>query len=373
MTTFPQQVAPRLEKPLRITEHDWPEGTIPVVSIICPTYNHEKFIEQCLESFFMQETTFPVEIIIHDDASTDRTTQIVRACHAKYPRLIRTIVQKENRFQNGKDLSFLYKTARGEYIALCEGDDYWTEPHKLQKQVDFLDKHPDYSICGHRFMHVCGDHPAASPFPSPVQRESGTLEDILRWNYLLTCTIVYRAGLVTEIPSRFKNLLHGDMPMWVLLAQRGRVGYINEIMAAYRLHSGGVWTGTSIETKIAELEKTIDAIHNHLENRYPRLHRASLCIRYAECATHYTRTGDYANARRRLRKAFLKSPATFCTLADARTCIMEQFRFCILHPLVRSCGWCVGMYHRARIWAGANRRRLWKAITRHQHGENPKR
>jgi glycosyltransferase involved in cell wall biosynthesis len=346
------------------------QSAVPKVTVAMTTYNHEKFIAQAIESVLMQETNFPIELIIGEDCSTDGTREIVKQFAMRRPDIIRPIFQERNVGMHANGDAVM-KACRGEYIACLEGDDYWTSPQKLQKQVDFLDRHPDHSICGTRFMNVDGDNPTAAALPSPVQKESGTLEDILRWNYLLTCSIVYRAALLTDLPPGLRDLHHGDMPRWVLLAQRGRIGYINEVMAAYRMHSGGVWIGASIETKIAALETTLKAIHNHLENRYPRIHRVSLCIRYAECAAQYTRAGDYANARRRLQKAFFKSPATFCASADARCSAMEQFRFYIAHPLKHAWGSCIGRYHRARIWAGANRRKLWKAITLRQHGANP--
>ena len=115
-TSHPAVELPRtfepLPKPQRIGEHDWPAGTLPLVSILCLTYNHERFIAECLDGFLMQETTFPVEIVIHDDASTDRTTEIVRAYHARFPRLIHPIIQKQNLFRNGGDLWFILRSVK---------------------------------------------------------------------------------------------------------------------------------------------------------------------------------------------------------------------------------------------------------------------
>jgi glycosyltransferase involved in cell wall biosynthesis len=334
------------------------------------TYNHEQFIEQAIESVLMQETNFPVELLIGEDCSTDGTREIVKRYAVLRPDAVRPLLHEKNA---GAFANFhaARKACRGKYIAMLEGDDYWTSPRKLQTQVDFLDQHPDHSICGTRFVSVSADQPGASPYPSPIQKESGALEDLLRWNYLLTCTVVFRAGLITEVPRQFSGVLNSDMVAWVLLAQHGRVGYINELMAAYRMHGGGVWIGSSIETRIAALEKTIGAIHSHLGNRYPRLHRASLCIRYVECAEHYTRAGDYTKARRWLRTAFVKSPVTFVTLAEARLCAMENVKHSICGPLKNASGRCIAKYHQARIWAGAHRRRLWKALTGRPHGANP--
>lgn len=123
----------------------------PFVSICCLTYNHESYIRQCLDGFVMQKANFPIEILIHDDASTDGTQDIIREYEVKYPNIIKPIYQKENQYSKGVKVSLVYNypRAKGKYIALCEGDDYWTDPYKLQKQVDFLESHPDYVMCSH--------------------------------------------------------------------------------------------------------------------------------------------------------------------------------------------------------------------------------
>lgn len=130
----------------------------PLVSICCLTYNHSLFIRKCLDGFLMQETDFPFEILIHDDASTDGTDIIIKEYADKYPDLIFPIYETENQYSKGfslspsaMDIEYNYSRATGKYIAYCEGDDYWTDPHKLQKQINFLETHSDYSVCWHRY------------------------------------------------------------------------------------------------------------------------------------------------------------------------------------------------------------------------------
>ena len=126
----------------------------PLVSICCLSYNHAAFISDCLDGFLMQQTHFPIEILIHDDASTDGTDDIIRHYAAQHPDIIFPLFETENQYSRGfsgkMDIVFNYSRARGKYIAYCEGDDYWTDPLKLQKQVDFMEAHPDYSVCFHR-------------------------------------------------------------------------------------------------------------------------------------------------------------------------------------------------------------------------------
>ena len=140
--------ASRLPAPVRITDQVWPEGTAHVVSICCWTYNQADFIRDAIESFLMQETTFSVEICIHDDASTDGTAEIIREYERNFPKLFRTTMQMENQYSKNR-FAFLFEWIAeqgGGYLALCEGDDYWTDSTKLQKQVQFLEDHPEYVI-----------------------------------------------------------------------------------------------------------------------------------------------------------------------------------------------------------------------------------
>lgn len=125
----------------------------PMVSICCLTYNHSAFISECLDGFLGQKTSFPFEILIHDDASTDGTQEIIKDYSEQYKDVIFPLFEKENQFSKysgNMDVIFNYSRAKGKYIAYCEGDDYWTDPLKLQKQVDFLESHPEYSVCFHR-------------------------------------------------------------------------------------------------------------------------------------------------------------------------------------------------------------------------------
>ena len=122
-----------------------------LVSVCCMTYNHVSFIRQCLDGFMMQKCSFNFEVLIHDDASTDGTQNIIQEYVTRYPDIIKPIYQKENQYSKGIDpnVKYNFSRAKGKYIAMCEGDDYWTDPYKLQKQVDFLESHPDYVMCSH--------------------------------------------------------------------------------------------------------------------------------------------------------------------------------------------------------------------------------
>ena len=219
------------------------------LSIICLAYNQEPFIRECLNGFVMQKTNFPFEVLINDDASTDKTADIIREYEAKYPHLFRCVYQTENQWgkkEIGKDI--LFPMIRGQYVALCEGDDYWTDPLKLQKQVDFLDAHPDFSVCFHPVTVHYND--ASLPdeiFPEDKYRLYKTelsLKDLLDHNFIQTNSVVYRwrfhQDSLDSIPS---GILPADWFLHLLHAQTGKIAFLPDVMAVYRRNKGGIWTG----------------------------------------------------------------------------------------------------------------------------------
>lgn len=236
-----------LDKPLRITEHNWPEGTVPLVSITCTTYNHVNFIRDAIECFLMQETTFPVEILIHDDASPDGTAEIVRDYEARYPQLIKVIYQTENQFSKGnKPFQILRPLQCGKYIAFCEGDDYWTDSKKLEIQVGYLEDHSECVISGHSVISINehGNQILEDNYSLRSTRDYTSFE--LQkgvWLGLMPLTWVFRNVLPIEpIPERL-YIHNGDNLVLSLLGQFGGSKYHSEISpGCYRHHLGGIWS-----------------------------------------------------------------------------------------------------------------------------------
>lgn len=225
----------------------------PVVSIVCITYNHEPYIRQCLDGFLMQKTDFPFEVLIHDDASTDRTADIIREYEVKYPHIIKPIYQTENQFSKGVKigLTYLYPNARGKYIAECEGDDYWTDPLKLQKQVDILEENPGYVICTHRYVEIFNgtDEKIYSICVDGYLKEYdlGTLVSG-QWYYQPLSMVFLRQALDLDLLARFKSSV--DVSLLYVLLKSGKGLYVNEVMGVYRRHAAGVWTGTTMDYKL---------------------------------------------------------------------------------------------------------------------------
>lgn len=270
---------PRLEKPVRITEQVWPEGTVPVVSVFNWAYNHVEFIRESIESILMQETTFPVEIIIHDDASTDGTTEIIREYEAKYPQLFRNIIQIENQWSQGESLMVpLTKSVRGEFVAFSHGDDYWGDPLKLLRQADFLSADSKYVATTHPRLIIDhnGDNRGDIEFSIPYRVDSS--EDDLRMckTLLPTLTLMVR-NVVGSLPREADNVLNGDMFLWSYLGQFGKCKFLRDIKpAVYRSTGSGTWS--SLRSGETHVEKA---------NTYYWLYKYHKRMRNSQCAEYF--------------------------------------------------------------------------------------
>lgn len=237
----------RLLAPVRIADQSWPEGTRPLVSILCITYNHEKYIKECLEGFLMQETTFPVEIIIHDDASIDGTPSILRKYSADHPKLFRLILQQENKFsKNIRPTPIAIAKSKGVYVAFCDGDDYWVDKKKIERQVSLLESDEKAQLCFHSVYLETAEKTKVKPvFPDLIDITQVTWSEILMENLVPTSTVVAKREAVLQSPSWFSKMLMGDWPRWVMACLNGPALAINEPMTVYRRHEAGVWSGLS--------------------------------------------------------------------------------------------------------------------------------
>lgn len=211
------------------------------VSILCITYNQAEYIQETLDSFLAQVTDFPYEILIHDDCSTDGTTAIVKRYAKRYPDKIRLFLEKENQYSkhNFEFIKDMFVNAQGTYIATCEGDDYWTDVHKLQKQVEFLDAHDDYALCFHA-SEVRSEGGDRKPYVYPDVKDEHwyTHEELFRINYIPTASVMYRKQ---NYSSFISDMMPGDWYTHLYHAQFGKIKFIDEKMAVYRKHEGGVF------------------------------------------------------------------------------------------------------------------------------------
>ncbi|MBN1639326.1 MAG: glycosyltransferase [Ignavibacteriales bacterium] len=229
-----------LSGPVPIIEQIWDQGIVPLVSIKCITYNHEKYIRSAIEGFLMQKTTFPVEIWIHDDASTDNTANIIREYAEKYPQLFVPTYQIENQYmKKPKTANWIKPPARrGKYEAICEGDDQWTDPYKLQKQVDFLEANLEYSMCVHNaIVHFTDNQYIDYFFNQADQKSVITTEDLIeKWSFA-TASIVLRREMLDRANffelSRKHQIYNGDLFLSILMSLQGPIKYLTDVMSVY--------------------------------------------------------------------------------------------------------------------------------------------
>lgn len=223
----------------------------PLVSIRCTVYNHEPYLRQCLDGFVMQQTTFPFEAIVHDDASTDGSAAIIREYAERYPDIIKPICETENQYRKGTIGKIMDDAIHPntKYVAVCEGDDYWTDPNKLQLQVDFLETHPDYSLSVHDFkVYEEINQKFRKPRPisflkEGIEQYTLTLDDYKKGVFFTqTLTCVYRLSSLREscyyiYPAKF------DMTLFYALLTQGKCMLFNRDMGVYRIHSNSTTSG----------------------------------------------------------------------------------------------------------------------------------
>ena len=220
----------------------------PRVTVCCATYQHVKFVRQTLEGFVTQETSFPIEVIVHDDASTDGTQEIIAEYANAHPNLFRPILQTENQFSQGREIfTRMYREAAGKYIALCEGDDYWTAPHKLQTQVALLEANPQASGCFHRADDLVESDGTLTPgfWTAPEEKDSFDIDDLFRHGSIgPTASLLLRSDIMQTVPDWVKDVPHGDFGHLAVALSKGPMLFIDESMSVYRRHSGGFHSTT---------------------------------------------------------------------------------------------------------------------------------
>lgn len=217
---------------------------VPLVSTLCVVYNQAPYLRQCLNGLVSQETTFPYEIIIHDDASNDGSTEIIREYAEKYPNRIQTIFQSKNQFSQKKEIwaTFLIPRAKGKYITFCEGDDYWCDPQKLQKQFDFMEAHPEVSICYHQFREYDQQKKSFESYDNPTPKEGLSVKELLWGGYLHTTTLMCRLNQQAETIRRNMGwVMCMDICTLYLYRDQGKIAGIPGYMSVFRKNVG-IWT-----------------------------------------------------------------------------------------------------------------------------------
>jgi len=269
----------------------------PKVSIHMITYNHVKFIAQAIESVLMQQTDVDYELVIGEDCSTDGTRALVADYQKRSPDKIRAFLREKNLGMQENGIQ-TRAACHGQYIALLEGDDYWTDPLKLQKQVEFLEAHPECStvFTAAKTLHGCE---LKDWDPPSVIREIYTLDDILERNFICTPTVMYRSCIKGDLPGWFKQMQIGDWPLYILNAMQGDIGYLHEPTAVYRVHRHGAWSGLGVVKRLQASIATSRQLMQVLPGTCRKALQRGICIAEKQIVSYCLVWGNEPSAGRR--------------------------------------------------------------------------
>ena len=239
------------------------------VSVVVATYNHASLIDEALASVFAQETDFETEVIISEDASTDGTRQIVELWHARYPDKTRLLLSDRNLHCN-EVVARGFHAARGDYITLLDGDDYWTSPNKLAKQAATLDSDPSLSLCFHNARVSSGTTPHGDLWTDPALSPRLTLADLWEGNPFPTCGSMFRRSALSRIPQWYSCItsMITDWPLYLLFAEQGDIAFIPESWGIYRLHASGAFSPQSGKAKLASMDALYRLVNEGMEGRH---------------------------------------------------------------------------------------------------------
>lgn len=283
------------------------------VSIICPAYNHEKYIAQTLDGFLMQKTDFPIEILINDDASTDSTASIIRDYAKRFPDKVFPVLQTANQYSRGINVeqTFLIPKCRYSYTAMCDGDDYWTDENKLRIQVDALESHPDIDICAHRATAINAETGESSGFQGPSDNfRIFTPEEVIDGDggFVATGSIVYRTKLDDVVPE-FRRINELDYGVQIDGSLRGGLLYLGRIMSVYREAVEGSWTQRILNNpdKAAEFFERTDKMFVSLdEYTKQKFHDVIEYKRKENRFRFFSSNGSYAKLFTKQYRPFMK-------------------------------------------------------------------
>lgn len=305
-------------------------STEPLVSIICLTYNEYEFVRDTLDSFLAQITSFPYEVLVYDDASQDGTVEILKEYATKFPNIFKLVLYKENNFRKGHGFLGLregFRDARGKYIAYCEGDDYWCDNRKLQKQVDFLEKHPSYAICAHETLirndyntqedGMLFTHTDVNIFLDRTKRNHYTFQDALTGNIFHISSLMFRNCQPIIWPDWICTITALDMVLFMILAERGDIWLMRDVMSVYR-HNKSSLTSTcaQFENKIAFNNASISLV-NKMDDYWNSIYhfeiKKIIARYYMSNMFCYCSKGcrDFSLAKQMAILAYRKSPHVF--------------------------------------------------------------
>ena len=262
-----------------------------IVSVLMLTYNHERYIEQAINSVMMQQTDFDYELVIGEDCSTDNTRKIILNIYKNCPEKIKLVITDHNVGVH-QNLARTLAACQGKYIAYLDGDDYWTSPNKLQKQVNFLENHPECNICFHNVIVISEDgFTEIRKYVRPDQAEFTSIEDLIKRDYIPNCSVLFRRSLFSELPAWWYKIPLMDWPLHILNVQHGKIAYIDDIMAAYRKQSTGIYTQLEDIPEIQAEIVTQQTMNYHLNYRYDAIVKPMINERWTKLGVQLVEQG----------------------------------------------------------------------------------
>ena len=233
------------------------------------TFNHERYVGDAISSVMHQQCTFDIELVIGDDCSDDATVKICEEWQSKYPDQIKVLSADKNQgFQ--KNFIRTYNECNGDYIAICEGDDYWIKPYKLQRQVDFLDNNRDYSTCIHRVINYYEDD-NSKRLSNSGQKASTTINELSISNYISNVSALFRRGLFGEMPKWMENISTYDYAIHLMNAEYGDIYYMSQPMAVYRKRKGAIWSSSGMEKQYSIAMQVRKQMIYYFGDRLPQI------------------------------------------------------------------------------------------------------
>lgn len=265
------------------------------------TYNHEHYIEQAVRSVLAQETEFSFEIVIGEDCSTDKTREVLIALEAAHPGRLRLLLYPKNLGLMGKrNMAAVLAECAGEYVVFLEGDDYWSSTEKIQKQVQFLDSHPECAGCFHEVWLQAKDGPASRcGYGFPPEISQGGPGELLRYGFPHMMTLMFRRRLLPGFPDWFYELGMGDWSLNLLLSERGPLAYLRgEALSTYRVHDRSCWLTQPLLKRTQQEIAAFAAFDRHLGGRHKQEVGHQINAREFWLVDAYAESGDYEQSRR---------------------------------------------------------------------------
>ncbi|HWC25529.1 MAG TPA: glycosyltransferase [Solirubrobacteraceae bacterium] len=280
------------------------------MSVLVTTYQHERYVARALDSVLEQDEGVSFEILVGDDASTDGTRAIIEEYAEAHPDRIRVVFPERNLGLDGKLLlDELLQRARGEYVAMLDGDDYWTSPVKLRRQVGYLDEHPECSMCFHDVLwrHEDGSRPELR-YNGGDRPTDVTLDELVAGNPVASCSPVFRRQAIVPLPSWFFEQPWGDWQLYIIAAKRGTIRYLPDVMGVHVTHPQGMWSRLSALEGLEGITRCQEGMAGFVPPEFERRRRQALAETWVKRAAEHARLNERAAARRCLRESFRVRP-----------------------------------------------------------------